>query len=199
LSNEIYTIIEWIAAAAGLINVYLLTRQSIWSWPAGLLSVLLYAFVFFHNHLYSDVVLHAIYVLLNIYGWYTWSRKSDTDSLKLSVSLLTASQIVLLSIIILPGFLIWGYLVGKNTSAVYVYPDAFVLVTSLCAQYLLAVKKLENWILWILVDIVAIIIYFLKGLYVTSGLYAIYLLICIAGYIEWNKSLHSVQSGKPMP
>lgn len=193
-----YTIVEWIAAATGLINVYLLTRQSIWSWPAGLLTVLLYAFVFFHNHLYSDVVLHSIYVLLNIYGWYKWAGKTDSGPENLFVSKLTGNQIIALGAIIVPGFLIWGYLIGKNTTAVYVYPDAFVLVTSLCAQYLLAVKKLENWILWILVDIVAIVIYFLKGLYVTSGLYAIYLLICISGYIEWNKSLHAVHSGKPI-
>ena len=75
----------------------------------------------------------------------------------------------------------------KNTSAVYVFPDAFILVASLVAQYLLALKKIENWILWILVDIIAIIIYYLKGLYVTSGLYLLYLILCISGWLQWSK------------
>lgn len=192
MSNEIITIIEWAAAAAGLINVFLLTRQTIWAWPAGLTSVFLYAFVFYHNRLYSDVVLHIIYVCLNIFGWYKWATKSVVQSESLKVSTLTVKEILLWSILILIGFFIWGTLLSKNTNADFAYPDAFILMASLVAQYLLAVKKLENWIIWIIVDIVAVTIYFLKGLYVTSVLYLIYLILCIHGYFEWRKSINSI-------
>ncbi|MEP7321656.1 MAG: nicotinamide riboside transporter PnuC [Saprospiraceae bacterium] len=194
MSDTFYSGIEWLAAVAGLINVYLLTRQSIFSWPAGLMSVFLYAFVFYHNHLYSDVILHGIYTLLNIYGWYKWSKPSANATDELPVSKLTVNQLIILSALIIVGFLIWGYIVGKTTTAVYIYPDAFILVTSLCAQYLLTVKKIENWILWIIVDIIAITIYFLQELYITSGLYFIYLLLCIHGYNQWLQSYRKTPS-----
>ncbi len=77
----------------------------------------------------------------------------------------------------------------ETTQAEYMYVDAFILVTSLCAQYLLAIKKLENWILWILVDSVAIVLYAVKKLYITSGLYFVYLLLCIVGYLQWRSTL----------
>ena len=196
LSNAFYNVIEWIAAAAGLINCYLLTRQTIWAWPTGLLCVFLYTFVFYHNHLYSDVILNMIYVVLNIYGWYRWGYASDTSAIQLPVSRLLNRQVILLISLIIPSFILWGYFIGHTTTASFVYPDAFILVTSLCAQYLLAIKKIENWILWIVVDLVAIIIYFLKGLYVTSGLYSIYIILCILGLIQWQRSLrlHSVST-----
>ena len=190
MSAQLLSVLEWTAAIAGLINVFLLTRQTVWSWPFGLISVFLYAFVFYHNRLYSDVLLHIIYVVLNIFGWYKWANKknalADSD---LKVSVLGPVQRSTYAIMIVIGFLIWGYLLKRNTNADFAYTDAFILMASLCAQYLIAIKKLENWIIWIIVDMVAITIYYLKALYVTSGLYAIYLCLCILGFMTWRKSL----------
>ena len=164
---------EWIAAAAGLVSVYLLTKQSVLAWPAGLLSVFIYVFIFYQNKLYSDFMLHIIYVMLNTFGWWRWSTGKGGP---LKVSLLSSRIRWFIMLGISIATYIWGDIMHKNTSAVYVFPDAFILVASLVAQYLLALKKIENWILWILVDIIAIIIYYLKGLYVTSGLYLLYLI-----------------------
>lgn len=190
MSAQLLSVLEWTAAIAGLVNVFLLTRQTVWSWPFGLVSVFLYAFVFYHNRLYSDVLLHIIYVVLNIFGWYKWAHKknalSDSD---LKVSVLGPVQRSTYAIVIVIGFLIWGYLLKRNTNADFAYADAFILMASLCAQYLIAIKKLENWVIWIIVDIVAITIYYLKALYVTSGLYAVYLCLCILGFMKWRKSL----------
>lgn len=125
-----------------------------------------------------------------MYGWYNWAAKKNalTNS-ALKVSLLSPFQRAMYSTLIIIGFLIWGYVLKKNTNADFAYADAFILVASLCAQYLIAIKKLENWIIWIIVDIVAISVYFLKALYVTSALYGIFLCLCIIGFIKWRKSL----------
>ncbi|MEP7269525.1 MAG: nicotinamide riboside transporter PnuC [Saprospiraceae bacterium] len=193
MNAQVIEYIEWIAAAFGLVNVFLLTRQTLWAWPAGLTSVFLYAFVFYHSKLYSDVMLHTIYVVLNAFGWYKWSSKNSTQTEALSVSTLRNSERFFWLLAILVGFVIWGYFLHKNTDASFAFADAFILMASLCAQYLLAIKKLENWVIWIIVDVVAISIYYLKELYVTSVLYAVYLLICILGYVEWKKSLKLIR------
>ena len=182
-----YVYLEWAAALAGLINVYLLTRQTILAWPAGLLSVFLYIFIFYHNRLYSDVILHMVYVILNIYGWYHWSRPTY-DGKPLAVTRFSMGQNVLLALGIFATALAWGLFMKRNTGADYAYADAFILVASLTAQYLMTLKKLENWIWWILVDIIAIFIYSQKKLMVTSVLYSLYLFLCILGLRAWSRS-----------
>lgn len=189
MDATIYTYLEWAAAIAGIVSVYLLTKQSVLAWPAGLLSVFIYVFIFFQNKLYSDFILHIIYVMLNAYGWWRWSTGKGGTTPALKVSFLSSRIRWLILLGILIASYIWGDIMHKNTSAVYVFPDAFILVSSLVAQYLLAVKKIENWILWILVDIIAIFIYFLKDLYVTSGLYLLYLILCISGWMQWIKEM----------
>ncbi|MBK6814568.1 MAG: nicotinamide mononucleotide transporter [Saprospiraceae bacterium] len=187
MDSNVITFMEWIAAAAGLVSVYLLTKQSVLAWPAGLLSVFIYVFIFYQNKLYSDFMLHIIYVMLNTFGWWRWSTGKGGINPPLKVSLLSSRIRWFIMLGISIATYIWGDIMHKNTSAVYVFPDAFILVASLVAQYLLALKKIENWILWILVDIIAIIIYYLKGLYVTSGLYLLYLILCISGWLQWSK------------
>jgi nicotinamide mononucleotide transporter len=185
-------IMEIIAVIFGLLNVFLLTRQNIWAWPCGLLMVSLYAFIFFDARLYSDFILHIIYVILNLYGWYYWLRGGVGDE-DVPVTLLSKSSRIIWSGVILSGFIIWGTVMYRFTDADYPFPDAFTTVASLVAQYLLARKKLENWILWIIVDLVAINIYFLKELYFTSGLYLVFLILCIIGWKKWQSDMNQEQ------
>jgi len=188
MEPTVLQIIEFIAVASGMTHVYLLTRQKIVAWPFGLLSVGLYIFIFAEARLYSDVILHVIYVMLNIYGWWNWAHKGPEED-ELPVTHLARKEILAWSALILAGFIAWGSFMKANTNADFPYPDAFTTVASLVAQFLLARKKLENWILWIIVDIVAINIYTLKGLYLTSGLYAVYLLLCIKGWRDWRRAM----------
>jgi len=189
---DLYSTLEWLAAIAGFVNVYLLTRQTILAWPAGLVSVFLYAFVFYHNRLYSDVILHGVYVLINAYGWYHWTH-SGTLEAGIPVTTLSNKIRIFSSLTLLISVALWGYVMQQNTRADFVYADAFILITSLVAQYLMALKKLENWVLWIIVDIVAIAVYAQKALIVTAVLYFIYLLLCILGYRNWSVSLKKVR------
>jgi nicotinamide mononucleotide transporter len=140
--------------------------------------------------LYSDLILHCIYIVLQIYGWYHWLHGGgENNALRASrMSLLLSA---LWALAALAGASGWGFLMASYTDAALPYPDAFIISTSLIAQWLMAQKKIENWIFWIAVDIVAIGVYFLKGLYVTTGLYFVFLLLCILGFSEWRKSLEA--------
>ena len=182
------SIIEIIAVIAGLICVYLVIKQSIWCWPAGLVQVSLYIYIFYEVKLYSDVILHIIYVILNLYGWYHWLYGGKSrDSLPVTDQSPKINSLWLIFIAI--GTMIWGYVMATNTDAALPYPDAFTTVASLSAQWLMARKRLESWVLWIIVDIVATIVYYLKGLYLTSGLYLVFLGMATAGLFSWHKSM----------
>ena len=184
--------LETLGVALTLCNVYLLTRQNILAWPCGLLGVSIYAFIFFQTKLYSDFILHLVYVILNIYGWWVWSRKNQQVTLPVT-QLSRSSRIFFIALIIF-SFLLWGTTMSHFTDASYPYLDAFTTVVSLVAQYLLAKKKIENWILWIIVDIFAIVLYLLKALNLTAGLYLLLLVLSIIGFLNWKASFYEEQT-----
>jgi nicotinamide mononucleotide transporter len=181
------TILEIIATLCGLIHVFLLTREKTIAWPFGIVTVTIYVYIFFVSRLYSDAILHVCYIAINSYGWYNWARRKENVA-EVKISRLRSSDIAVLAAIIFAGTIAWGYFMDNNTDADFAYYDAFTTVGSLSAQYLLTQKKIDNWAVWIVVDLVAIPIYLLKGLYVTSGLYFVYLLLCVSGLLGWWKT-----------
>jgi len=180
--------IELAAVIAGVICVWLTVRQNIWCWPVGLVQVGLYIFIFFEVKLYSDAALHVIYVVLGVYGWIHWARGGN-DRAKLPVTRLgaTASVLWLVTTVVATGAL--GFFMSRYTDASVPYGDAFTTVASLVAQWLMARKRLESWLFWITVDVVAIGIYAYKELWLTSLLYLLFLGLAVAGFVAWRWSL----------
>lgn len=187
------TLIEAIAVLFGIICVWLTIRQNIWCWPTGLIQVLLFIYIFYSVKLYSDLILHVIYVGLQFYGWHQWLR-GGRDHGKLSVTHMSYSSLSLWCIIVAVGTLIWGYLMARNTDAALPYPDAFTTVASLTAQWLMAKKRLQSWLFWIAVDVIAIGVYFYKELYLTTGLYAVFLIMATLGFFAWRKDLTTIEN-----
>jgi nicotinamide mononucleotide transporter len=183
--------IEGIAVVFGLICVWLTIRQNIWCWPTGLVQVTLYIGIFYHVKLYSDLLLHVIYVILQIYGWHYWLH-GGKDRQVLPVSTLGVPSRLAWPAAAVFGTLGWGYLMAEFTDAAVPYGDAFTTVASLIAQWLMARKKLETWLFWISVDVVAIGIYWYKSLYLTSGLYAVFLIFATLGWFAWRNSLRAL-------
>jgi nicotinamide mononucleotide transporter len=180
------SLIEAVATFFGLLCVWFTIKENIWCWPAGIVQVSLYIFVFYDSKLYSDMVLHIIYVFLNAYGWYHWLYKKN-EKAELSVSDV-GKQLTVWIIGCIIGTAVLGYLMTTYTDASFPYSDAFITIASLIAQWLLAKKKLESWYFWIIVDVVAVGVYGLKELYLTTGLYAVFLVLAVFGYFEWRKS-----------
>ncbi|WP_259065549.1 nicotinamide riboside transporter PnuC [Mucilaginibacter sp. X4EP1] len=176
---------EIIAVITGLLCVYLAAKNSIWNWPFAIISVGIYIFIFFNSRLYADMGLQFYFMAMNIYGWYYWSR-APTNEKKMPVVLITKKEIIL-SVI---GVLLFTVFLGsilKYTPASFPYLDSFCAACSLVAQVLLARKVLENWLIWVFVDVIYVGIYIFKGLDLTALMYAAYVVIAWMGYIDWKK------------
>ncbi len=184
------TLLEAVAVVFGLLSVILSIRQNIWCWVAGLIQVLLYIVIFYRVHLYSDVILHIIYVVLNIYGWHYW-RHGPANRNTLDVSRLSSRSIAGWVLVSLCASAVWGWGMSTFTNAAVPYLNAFTAVTALIAQFLMTRKKIECWIFWIAVDVVAIGVYLYTALYLTVVLYASFMVMSSLGFVTWRKSLRA--------
>lgn len=183
---------EIIGTVLGIIGVGLMIRQNIWGWPVGLVQVAVYAWVFFATKLYSDAILQVAFFLIQAYGWWHWWRGGGNGSpgrLALPVTRLEPTAI---AGVVAAGALLtagWGALMHRRTDAALPWWDAFILIFSLIAQWLQARKKLENWPAWIVVNTVAIGVYWAKDLRLTAGLYVIFWLLALWGWREWRRTM----------
>lgn len=176
---------EIIAVVTGLLCVYLAAVNNIWNWPFAIISVGIYIFIFFEAHLYADMGLQFYFMAMNIYGWYHWSHKSAHEQ-KTPVILITKREIGTAVIAIILFTFILGSVL-KYTTASFPYLDSFCTACSLVAQYLLARKVLQNWLIWIFVDVIYVGVYTFKDLHLTAIMYAIYVAMALLGYLDWRK------------
>jgi nicotinamide mononucleotide transporter len=179
--------LEVVAAIFGAIAVYLSARENIWSWPTAIINVSLYTVVFFQSRLYADMGLQVVYLALSIYGWYNWLH-GGAERTVLHVSRASLRTLALLALIIAVGSFVLGTTLARHTDAVLPYLDSTLTVTSLVAQWLMTRKILENWILWIAVDVIYVPMFVSRGLIATAILYAVFLALALLGFISWRRS-----------
>jgi nicotinamide mononucleotide transporter len=183
-------LVERIAVALGLANIIFLIRRSLINYPFGIAMVTLYAWIFAQEKLYSDALLQVFFFFIQIYGWLNWRRARDDDGLARIVKAhrdeaagyLTAATV---------GTLALGGAMARFTDAAFPFWDASIAVFSVIAQFMMARRKLENWIVWVIVDALAIGLYWTKGLYPTAILYGAFLGLSIAGYWSWRRAMRS--------
>ncbi len=177
------SLIELIAAALGLVSVWFTVRQNIWCFPIGIVMVTLYAYVFYDAKLYSDMLLQLIYVVLQVWGWYQWKKGDEQQNLP--ITWLNNGQRLLALATVLLATAALGTFMFRQTDAAFPYIDASLTATSLVAQGLMTYKKIENWVLWIIADIVYVFVYWQRDLPITAVLYAIFLVMASVGLYEW--------------
>jgi nicotinamide mononucleotide transporter len=180
--------VESIAVLFGIVSVFLSVRQHIWSWPTAIINVALYTIVFYDAKLYADMGLQVVYVALSIYGWYEWLY-GGANRTELPVSRLTSRLAVVLTLLGVVTSAALGTLLAHRTDAALPYVDSSTTATSLVAQWMMTRKILENWIVWIAVDVVYVGMFVFKHLYKTAGLYAVFLVLAVMGYVEWRRTL----------
>lgn len=179
--------LEWIAAIAGAVSVFLSAREDIWSWPTAIVNVGLYTVVFWRAGLYSDMGLQVVYLVLSIYGWYEWLYGGAQHS-ELHVSRATFKEwAVTIPIALAFWLLLWHYTAALPGVSLP-YLDSALTTVSLVAQWMMTRKILENWILWIAADVVYVPMYVYKGLPVTAGLYVVFLMLAVIGLVGWWRS-----------
>lgn len=188
------TPLEIAASVITATSIWLSVRQSVWSWPTGIVSVILYAVVFRDAKLYANMGLQAGYAVLSVYGWYQWLH-GGANRTELHVSRTTPRLGAVLALIAAVGSVVIGGLLWSSTDAVLPFIDAFLSSTSLVAQWMMTRKKLENWLVWIAVDVLSVGMFTFEGLYLTAVLYAVLLTLAIQGWLEWRRSL-SLTAGR---
>jgi nicotinamide mononucleotide transporter len=180
--------LEYFAVVVTLVAVYLTARQIIWCWPLGMVSVVLYAAVFFQAKLYADMGLQGLYFALAAYGWWAWLH-GGADHGKLAVSRISVRVAGVLGLIGALAAVILGQTLHRLTDASLPFMDSALTSFSIVAQWMQTRKKLEAWLLWLAVDVLYVGMFLYKGLYPTAGLYAIFLYLAGLGYVEWRRSM----------
>ena len=175
---------EIVGTAFGLLSVWLTIRKSVWCWPTGLVNVVCFFVMFYEVKLYAELITYAVFFGLGIYGWWKWSpgKNAHTELPVTRTPHRLAAVLIALGLVWTP---IQGYWLHQYTDAALPYWDSSITVLSLLAQWMMARKYLENWLLWIAVDLLGIGVYQAKGLYATAGLYAVFLILATSGLVTW--------------
>lgn len=182
--------VEWIAAGLGLLSVWLNVREDARGWPVGAVMVALYFAIFARVKLYADAGLQVIYFVIQFYGWYEWVRGGENRG-GLEVSRTPPRVLAACMAVGCVATLLLGTSLGRYTDQALPFWDSGIAAFSLVAQWMLAKKYLENWLLWAAVDVVAIGVYSAKHLMPTAVLYGCFLLLCLRGYQRWRHTLVS--------
>jgi nicotinamide mononucleotide transporter len=187
--------VEFIGSVFGLICVYYATRVNILTWPTGLVNIICLFILFFQVRLYADMFLQIFFFVVSVYGWYRWKVKQ----MERDVSVVSQRNRIVLTGIIIITSLIAGFFISKLhkyfptifiEKAAFPYIDSFVMILSVVATILLARKKIENWHLWITVDVICTALYGAKQIYFISILYFIFLILASYGLYSWKKQLN---------
>ena len=179
------TWLEIVGVITGLLCVGLAAVNNIWNWPIAIVSVAIYIFIFFGARLYADMGLQVYFLVMNVYGWYYWSKKPVTEE-KSPVARVTVRELSFSAVAVI----VFTFLLGsvlKLTPASYPFIDSFCTACSLVAQVFLARKVLENWLIWIFVDSIYVGVYIFKNLELTAIMYGVYVIIALVGYFDWRK------------
>jgi nicotinamide mononucleotide transporter len=185
---------ELLAVISALFYVVLAAKENIWCWPAALVSTVIYTVIFYDVYLWMDAVLQVYYLVMAIFGWYCWrkispsashgvDRNAHSSTLDIqSWPLIFHTKIILL---LTACSLAIGWLMDNYTPTDFPYLDSATTVFAVFATYLVTKKVLENWLYWIVIDLVSIYLYIEKGLQPTVVLFCLYVVIAIAGYVIW--------------
>lgn len=179
--------LEWWGVVTGILCVWLAAKNNILNWPIAIVSVTIYIFIFFESKLYADMGLQVYFLLTNLYGWYYWGKQKNNPEKQRPIAVITKNEILISILAIIVFTIALGFLLHKNTDASFPFVDSFCTACSLIAQFFLARRVLQNWLIWIFVDIIYVGVYFSKELYATGLMYALYIIIATVGYLDWKK------------
>ena len=193
-SSTLLIILEAIAFVFGILSVWYAKKVNIWVYPTGIICTVITVYLLYINQYFGDMMMNIYYSIMSVYGWWNWARKKE-DKPVVPISR-TNKKEKLIGILFFVGTMIVTYLVYKAYGYELKTPNYIDIVTSgifFTAMWYMANKKLENWTLWIIADIITIPLYAYRGLGMLSLQYLIFTILAIQGYIEWKKSLNSNQ------
>ncbi|QZT38611.1 nicotinamide riboside transporter PnuC [Halosquirtibacter xylanolyticus] len=181
--------LEWISAILGFLYIFCSIREHILTWFFGVLTSALYIYVFFVNKFYADMSLQVYYVIISVYGWYMWTKKSKSNGEKSDISIRYTTRkewlyIIVSSLVLYVG--IW-YLLAYHTDSPVPKVDAFTTAFGIVATWMMTKKLIEQWLFWVVIDLVAAIAYFYKDMTPTVLLMSTYTVLAAVGFYQWKR------------
>lgn len=203
-------VLEIIAAVLGVASTYYSTKRNIWVFPTGIISTGIYIYLLFKFSLYGDMLINVYYTSMSIYGWILWGQATEVDETHVNVMHMNRKEIVLgillfvFSVLLVLGIYYYRPVIQNNFEASFMsevgfhytsvdYIDSGLTATFLIGMWLMARRKLESWYFWILGDVVAIVLFSIKGLGITSLQYFVFLALAIMGYFNWRKQIEGAE------
>lgn len=190
-------VLEIVAVIFGLASVWYAKKDNILVFPTGIVSTLIYVYLLWKWTLWGDMMINGYYFVMSIYGWYHWTRKKG-DAVEFPIARISKDEKKIAVVIFMSTFafvaLVYHFF-NKFTNW-YSYVDTFLTGIFFVGMWLMAKRKIENWIFWIIGDIISVPLYFSKGVTFTSFQYLVFTIIAIYGYLEWKKALVSSQKAE---
>lgn len=182
--------IEILGFVTGAVSVILAVRESAWNWLVGIANNIFFFVLFWHTKLYADALLQVVYAVISAYGWWQWVRGGVGNS-ALPISGIQKRTVLFLIVFTVLATGLMTYLLNAFTDSKVPFWDGLTTALSLTAQFMLSRKLLENWWVWMTADVVYVLLYCYKALYLTGILYAGFFALCVVGYQGWRKTLRS--------
>lgn len=188
--------VELVGTLFGLLSVWFASKTNVLTWPTGIINEVFLFALFYQVQLYADMFLQIFFFVVTVYGWYSW--RSNQSIVKITG--LNSNQNITLAALLLLGVTATGILIQNLHNllpkwfplpAQYPFADSFIMVLSIAATYLLAKKHIETWVLWLAVDVVAVAIYYQRGIYFLSAEYVVFLGLATYGFVNWKKQLRN--------
>ena len=183
--------LEIIAVLSGIISVWFAKKENILLYPIGTVSVLIWIYLCWIGEIYSQAVINLFFLVMNIYGWYNWSRKDNSEMNKVQIKFSSIKEKILFIIVAaLLTLLIYSALSNieiLNFDWKFVLMESFITALNFIAMWLMAWKRVENWVLWIIGDIFCVPLFIFKEYYLSVAQFFIFIIIAFMGYFEWKK------------
>lgn len=188
--SDLHIILEIIAVLFGLLSVIFAWFNKIWVYPTGIISTAIYVYLLLQWSLLGDMMINVYYFMMSIYGWYIWTRKIDETHVTPIRRTTTEEKNLSAIIFVMTLLFVYGvYVVFDKLNDWTAHVDTLTTAIFFVGMWLMARRKIENWIFWIIGDIISVPLYFYKGFTFTSLQYIVFTIIAIFGYITWKKSL----------
>ena len=181
--------IEWTGTVTGIVGVYLSIKEKIVAWFLFILCYAAYVYLSWEAGLYAALKMNTAFILISIYGWLSWSKKTAESQNGRDIAHTPRSKLLIAACFILAGSLGFGWGLSSFTQAYMPYLDAFAMSCAFTAQWMLSRKYIENWLCWIVADIIYTGLWGAQGYYVSVGLFSIFILLALKGWFEWNSLL----------
>lgn len=185
---------EFIAVITGLLSVWFARKENILVYPVGIISVLLYVYLCFHAGLYADMSINSFYFVMSLYGWYKWTRKDKVKNTVRPVAWCSKKEkwAGIIGVVVFTVFLYW--ILSEFTDSTVPALDSFTTSVFIIGMWMMALKKIENWIYWIIGDTICIILFPYKGLVFSGFQYLAFLVLAIMGLVEWGRKWRQLQA-----